>query len=172
MSKGFLKLPLIFLAAAAAGAALHFVYGLFPNMLTAAFSPVNESVWEHVKLLYWPYLAAALLVKPVGENADRTLRFWSLIFICGLMLLAGYLYYVVWFGTGKVFGPALYLLLMALGFWLPGRMKGLNAAGWRDIAQLAVIVLGAAIVLFTFLPPDHVLFTDLSGVNTWEVIPW
>ena len=32
--------------------------------------------------------------------------------------------------------------------------------------------LGGAMVIFTFLPPAHVLFADLSGVNTWQVIPY
>ena len=35
-----------------AGSALHFLYDLWPNPLTAVFAPVNESVWEHLKLLY------------------------------------------------------------------------------------------------------------------------
>jgi hypothetical protein len=173
MPKMFSKMPVAFLAAAMAGAALHFAYSLFPNMITAVFSPVNESVWEHIKLLFWPYLAATLLLlKPKGEKGGGTLELLSLLVICGLMLLAGYLYYVVWFGTNRAFGPVLYLLLMALGFALPGILAAFPISRWREFAQLAVIALGAAIVLFTFLPPDHVLFADLSGINTWEVIPW
>lgn len=31
---------------------IHFGYDLFPNSLFAIFFPVNESVWEHMKLLY------------------------------------------------------------------------------------------------------------------------
>ena len=34
-----------------AGSARHFLYDLWPNPLTAVFAPVNESVWEHLKLL-------------------------------------------------------------------------------------------------------------------------
>ena len=30
----------------------HFVYNIFPNNITALFFPVNESIWEHYKLLY------------------------------------------------------------------------------------------------------------------------
>lgn len=48
-----------FLVAAAAGSALHFFYEVLPNPLTALISPVNESVWEHLKLLFWPTLCAA-----------------------------------------------------------------------------------------------------------------
>ena len=30
----------------------HFLYDLFPNALTALLFPVNESIWEHMKMLY------------------------------------------------------------------------------------------------------------------------
>lgn len=30
---------------------LHFLYDWFPNPFSAIFSPVNESIWEHMKLL-------------------------------------------------------------------------------------------------------------------------
>ena len=48
------------LGAALAGTALHFLHNWLPNPLTALFAPVTESVWEHLKLLFWPYLGAAL----------------------------------------------------------------------------------------------------------------
>ena len=43
-----------------AGSALHFLYDLWPNPLTAVFAPVNESVWEHLKLLFFPVLVYTL----------------------------------------------------------------------------------------------------------------
>ena len=48
------QLLLAFVLAVLAGAGLHFVYGLCPNGVTALFSPVNESIWEHTKILFWP----------------------------------------------------------------------------------------------------------------------
>ena len=30
----------------------HFIYDWLPNTLTAIFFPVNESIWEHMKLLF------------------------------------------------------------------------------------------------------------------------
>jgi hypothetical protein len=31
---------------------LHFLYDLFPNIITSIISPVNESIWEHMKILF------------------------------------------------------------------------------------------------------------------------
>ena len=38
------------LGAILAGAGLHFLWQALPNPLFALISPVNESVWEHLKL--------------------------------------------------------------------------------------------------------------------------
>ena len=51
-----------------AGACLHFLYVLLPNPVTALLAPVNESLWEHLKIFFWPYLAAALLLTRGGPG--------------------------------------------------------------------------------------------------------
>ena len=88
------QLLLAFVLAVLAGAGLHFVYGLCPNGVTALFSPVNESIWEHTKILFWPYLVSAVWLtwgRPTG------LRPWLLtgVGISLAMLAVGYLLHVV-----------------------------------------------------------------------------
>ena len=58
-----------FVIATLAGSCLHFVHDLFPSPVTALFSPVNESLWEHLKILFWPYLVSILLLSHLGERA-------------------------------------------------------------------------------------------------------
>ena len=58
------------LGAILAGAGLHFLWQALPNPLFALISPVNESVWEHLKLLYWPMLAAALVLAGVSAEGE------------------------------------------------------------------------------------------------------
>lgn len=66
------KWGLVFTLAVLGGAALHFLYDVWPNPLTAVLAPVNESVWEHLKLLYWPFLAAAfVLARGVDDAGGR-----------------------------------------------------------------------------------------------------
>ena len=43
------------------GTALHFLYDLLgKSVFIAPFSGVNESTWEHMKLLFWPMLVFAI----------------------------------------------------------------------------------------------------------------
>lgn len=155
------QLLLAFVLAVLAGAGLHFVYGLCPNGVTALFSPVNESIWEHVKILFWPYLAAAVWLT---WGRPTALRPWLLIGvgICLAMLGVGYFLHVVLGWNSLAADLVLYGVLMALGFWLPTRMAGpFQGLRWRMPALLAALLV-AAMVWFAFDPPQRALFTDFS----------
>ena len=44
------------------GTLLHFLYDWFDKSLVVApFSSVNESTWEHMKLLFWPMFIYAII---------------------------------------------------------------------------------------------------------------
>ena len=148
-------------AAILLGSGLHFLYGLWPNVLTALIAPVNESLWEHVKLLIWPYLAAAAALTWGRPGA---LRPWllSLAVMSAVMLAAGYGYHVVLGGEALWFDLLLYALVMLLGFRLPTRFSG----PFGGIPWAAAAAAGVAVILlsfwFTFHPPEARLFADLS----------
>ena len=88
------------------------------------------------------------------------------------MMAAGYLYHVTAGGESLAFDIGLYVLLMGAGFLLAAVFNRPAVRQRTDLLLLLTIALGGAMVIFTFLPPDHVLFADLSGVNTWQVIPY
>ena len=51
-----------FLTTALLGTVLHFLYDwLFKATLIAPFSGVNESTWEHMKLLFWPMFIFSII---------------------------------------------------------------------------------------------------------------
>lgn len=65
---------ILFAAATVGGACLHFLYTLLPCVATALVAPVSESLWEHVKLIYWPCLITGILLSRrdpalVGQRA-------------------------------------------------------------------------------------------------------
>ena len=162
------KMLIAFVLTVLAGACLHFLYDLLPNVVTALFAPVNESIWEHLKLIYWPYLAAMLIVTGKAGKNSRGGWLLVLLLISVAMLAAGYVYHISLGGDSTALDIGLYVILMALGFWLPGLLSG---AGRSRIFLFLTVLLGAVLILFTFLPPDHILFADLSIVNTWYTIP-
>lgn len=164
------QLILTCIATMLAGCVLHFLYHWWPNPVTALVSPVNESLWEHVKLVFWPYLAAALIL-----NRDRPggVRPWllTLPLLCGITLLLGWLYHVTLGGEALWVDLALYAAVMVLGFWLPTRFSGpFRGARWAFPIVLTA-VLGCLILLFTLWPPELPLFADLSLAGAWYQLP-
>ena len=42
---------------------MHFVYDKFPNWLTSIFFSVNESIWEHMKILFGSIIISGVIQK-------------------------------------------------------------------------------------------------------------
>lgn len=42
---------------------LHFLYDKFPNFITSIFSPVNQSIWEHMKILFGSIILSGVIQK-------------------------------------------------------------------------------------------------------------
>ena len=82
-----------FLFTSAAGTLLHFLYEWSgKNSIVGAFSAVNESTWEHMKLLFVPLLLTALVSMVFG---GRCQGYWTakLVGAVGGLLLIPLLYY-------------------------------------------------------------------------------
>ncbi len=173
MEKSTKKWILSYLAAAALGVLLHFLFTWFPNPVLALVSPVRESIWEHVKLLYFPLLGTSLLVGRGGKGVGRAPWLLSTLAVCAILLGAGYLYHITLRGESLYVDLALYFILMAVGFLLPRVLWPLCEWPGTDKAAVALtVLLGALIVWFTFFPPDTALFADLGGaVRTFLRIP-
>ena len=173
MEKPAKKLIFCYLAAAALGVLLHFLFTWFPGPAPALISPVRESVWEHVKLIYFPLLAASLYMGRGGNGMGRAPWLLSLTAACAVMLCLGYTYHIIFRGEAALVDLILYFFTLALGFLLPGTLWPLcEGPGAGKAARALTALLGALIVWFTFFPPDAALFADLSdAVRTFLTIP-
>ena len=153
------KWGLVFTLAVLGGAALHFLYDVWPNPLTAVLAPVNESVWEHLKLLYWPMLAAALVLARGPRRIAVWAGFFPAIVLQPVFLLALYYGLRALGVQGLAVDLTLYVLTMAGGFLLAARLSRSGPARrLTGVSLLAVMLYGAALVLFTFAAPPLGIF--------------
>jgi hypothetical protein len=148
-------------AAIALGTALHFFYEWLPCGITAVLSPVRESLWEHLKLVVWPYLLAALWL---NRGRPTGIRPWllTLVGLCVLLLALGWGYHILLGGTEMWVDILLYFLVMVLGFWLPSRASGPFDGPLWQLPLVLTLVLVALILRFTWWTPTGLLFADLS----------
>ena len=80
------------------GSILHFTYEWTDdNQFVGYFSSVNESVWEHLKLIFFPVIIAALVFYYIGlKKNDRNKNLWSSIFLAAIV---GMIFIVISFYT-------------------------------------------------------------------------
>ena len=151
------------------GTLLHFLYGwLGGARWIAPFSGVNESTWEHMKLLFWPMLAfAAVEWLFFRYRAD----FWC-VKLRGILLglaLIPVLFYTYNGVVGKSpdwLNIAIFFVSAALAYLYEARLFRSESVRCRSPkGALAVLVLLAlAFGVFTFLTPTLGIFRDpLTG---------
>ena len=102
MKKLSAKPWIVFFAALALGVLLHFLHDWAPNPVVGLISPVRESLWEHIKILYIPLLLSAFILGK-GAPALRTARLLAIPVVCGLMLGLAWLYHIPLRGEGMAF---------------------------------------------------------------------
>ena len=154
----------IWLLTVGVGTALHFLYDLFPSSATAVFAPVNESVWEHLKLLFWPMLLAGIFLQKQSPDPEKT---WSgvlgAVLAMPVWLLGAFYLLKGGFGVENIgVDLALYYLTMAAGFGFVGKIEKSRLPKWAFSALLiCVAVYGILLLYFTTFPPKLPVF--ISG---------
>ena len=69
-------------------ALFHFIYEWIPNTLTSLFFPVNESIWEHNKIIVGSFLIIAIIEKIYYKNKKNTIFSESIsAIICSLLVM-------------------------------------------------------------------------------------
>ncbi len=155
-----------FLFASIVGTLLHFAYEWSGNApFFALFSAVNESIWEHNKLLFFPLLLfAAIENRAIGGQYPS---FWCIKLagaLTGLCLIP-VLYYTYtgalgtsadWFNIAIFFIAAAVVLLSETRWLSRRRAYRLSSSA----ALILLLFIALIFVLFTFAPPRIPLFRD------------
>lgn len=145
------------------GTLMHFMYSWSgKNPFVGLIAPVNESVWEHMKLLFFPMLLTGLWLLRHETDPCRISAFHAGLLL-GTGLIAGIHYAYV-----KALGQSYLILdiadfilsvLLAFGFFrffssscLLGKLN--------PITSIAVFLMLICFFIFTYHPPDLPIFQE------------
>ena len=150
------------------GTLLHFLYDWTGSLLVAPFSGVNESTWEHMKLLFWPMFIFAIVQSFFFKDRDD---FWCVKLkgtLLGLMLIP-----VVFYTYNGVIGSspdwinvAIFFISAAIVYIFETRQFKEEATVCKNprIAFSLLCAIAALFVFFTFATPELGIFKDpLTG---------
>ncbi len=158
-----------FAVASIGGTLLHFLYEWTgKNAFAALISGVNESTWEHMKLLFFPLFIFAVVQSFFFKDEQS---FWCVKLIgtlLGLLTIP-----VLFYTYNGVFGRspdwlniAIFFISAAMTFYVENRLFKSEKIKCKQplIPFIIFAVIALLFIAFTFLPPKIPLFKDpLTG---------
>lgn len=157
------------------GTLLHFLFAWSgENWLVALLAPVNESVWEHMKLVLWPMAVFALA--EYANMGKEIGRFWcaKLKGLLTALVLIPAIYYIYTGALGTHwmwFDIAIFFLATGAGFWFETRTltQGKPCRIPNQVAAGVIVLILVLFAVLTFLPPQIPLFQDpISGTYGFQ----
>lgn len=142
----------------------HFVYDWTGgNFFIGLFFPVNESTWEHMKLLFFPMLAYALIAgKKIEEEYPCIYNAMFTGILIGLVLIPAlfYTYTGVLGFTVDWLNIASYVISVCAAYYVVYRVAKKCTGGELKVLRYAMYGLILAFMIFTVYPPSLGIFVS------------
>ena len=154
---------------------LHFVYKISGNnLIIGLFNPVRESVWEHLKLMFFPFLLwwIVIYIKKHKEY-EITLDTWIVSAAVSLVVSVSSVVLLYYSYTGALGIKSVFIdiLLVFVCYFISlcvasHFLKYIDPDKWAVIISIIVItVTFISFIAFTFNPPQLPIFFDNSGAS-------
>lgn len=145
------------------GTLFHFLYEWTgKNALVGLFTPINESIWEHIKLLFFPMLLYMAIAIPRQKDNFPCIAYG----LSAGLLLGSLLIPVLYYTYSGILGThyaaadiAIYYLCVLIAFITAYRLA-MTCRGQRlfPLLKSLIFLWAASFFLFTFFPPALPLF--------------
>ena len=147
------------------GTLLHFLYDwLGEAVWIAPFSGVNESTWEHMKLLFFPMVAYAIVQSFFFKDRDDFFCIKTRGILLGISLIP-----IIFYTYNGVIGRspdwiniAIFFVSAAIAYIYEARLLNSEKLRCKTQKQYILIlgVIALLFVLFTFITPQIGIFKD------------
>lgn len=151
------------------GTLLHFTHDWFPNStIFTIISAVNESTWEHLKLVFFPMLCMTIIGYFYNKSVKNFLyaKLISILIAMSFIVVFFYTYTGIIGRNFAVLDIDSFFVAVILGEYLAYRImisnkKRINSS--LSITILIAILIGFAV--FTYYPPNIGLFENPVAID-------
>lgn len=174
MNKKILKTETIcFFIVLVVGSLFHFLFKLSnQNTLVALFSPINESIWEHLKMLWFPYIFTSFFEKKFIKSES----FFFSKLCGGIVGIASIVIFFYTYSTivGKHFlfmDIVCFILGVFLAFLTSYKIiekQNENCKKFETVSIFLIIAVSILFFVFTFAPPKTEIFRDSTN-DTYSI---
>ena len=157
----FISVLLIFLLSAL----FHFIYDWFPNFFTSLFFPVNESIWEHNKIIVVSFLVLAIAEKLYYKKEKNVIFaevLSSLVCMILVMLIFTPIYlYILKTNDNMFITFAIYIFAISISQIISYKLlqKEYNPK-LEEFGVILFVIFFLINIIFTYYPPKLALFYD------------
>lgn len=147
------------------GTLAHFLYDWSGNnFIVGAFTPVNESIWEHMKLLFFPMVLYSIFITIRCKETYPCIASSLCFGILAGTFLIPILFYVYTAIFGKdifVLDIGTFILSIIIAFWFTYKLTlSCKLEPYTVLFCCFVCILFVCFILFTYYPPDTKIFED------------
>jgi hypothetical protein len=147
------------------GSLLHFTFEWSGfQEVVGVFSAVNESVWEHLKIAFWPTLLFAILEFGYLIKKTNNFFFAKALGIYAIMVIIPVIFYAY---TIFIEHNLVIDILSFIFAIIVGQLVSYNILTFKKLSKnlklisiVTLVILAIAFVFFTFYPPQIQLFQD------------
>ena len=146
------------------GTLLHFVYSWSgENKVVALFSSVNESTWEHLKLLFFPMLITIIIgYFYIGKDISNVLCAKTTGIVVAILFTIVFFYtYTGVLGKNiAIIDIGLFFASTIIGEYVAYKMMLTLFKCNNKISMLILVIIFISFCIFTFYAPQIGLFKD------------
>lgn len=150
------------------GTLCHFLFEFFnENKFAALFFPVNESVWEHLKIIYFPFLFYTVIECFISKLKNSFFSAKLIGVLCGMIFMIAFFYtYSGVLGENILIIDILtFLVSVFISFFVSHEIL-INSIKISEksetLSVIAFIIICVIFFIFTFSPPFVPVFKDIS----------
>lgn len=149
------------------GVLLHFLYDWTgESVAVAPFSVVNESIWEHMKLLFFPMFVFSLIeYKFIGKDFENYWCAKLIGILTGLIIIpmVFYTYSGVLGATADWFNIAIFFIAAVAAYYLEYLLMKNQFGSCKSplFAFVLLCLIALLFVVMTFIQPKIPLFRDM-----------
>lgn len=145
------------------GALLHFAYQYSGNnRIVGLFTPVNESTWEHLKLLFFPMLLYSIMEYfAFGRDVSNYIGAKSIGIVIGMILIVVLFYaYTGILKRNALLADIAIFMISVVAAYIIGWQIMINGCPIPNYSIILIIMFIIFFFVFTYYPPHNILFLD------------
>lgn len=143
----------------------HFMYDWFPNFLTSIFFPVNESIWEHMKIIFGVIVFGSLISLILMNKFHIKHNNFYVEIITKAAL--GVLFYLIifiplykWLDENMFISISLMLITYIFVEIIGYKILKLNEMNINILPIILIFLCYILFFLLTYYPPHNFIFFD------------